>query len=609
MPQFILVLVFLLSLCGLMFLVQKYFKFPLPQVPFLTLILLTIGLYISGLFGIVLYVSYLLFIGGLLYMIYIVYQKFKSKNLDFFTSKTLFPIYVFGLVFFINWIVFKEYIFTQWDEFSFWGIFPKILLSFNDVVGPYNYINKAEYPRIPALLQYYFNLFLSKGTFSEGISIFAQVTFFASALPFFLFHKKKNILLVILIGAIFYCLVNSFGVNSIFIIYNDALLGFLWGMSLILYFVNRHELNRRFISTGILLFAILQVKEIGLVFALCTLFIIGINEIIIYRKNKKIIPILLRISLLLIVIFISKYSWDGYRKYKEIKADAFSISISDVSLSNLKEYQKESKNNFWKALNLRKTDKNNRTFFFSYIDRIVFFLVFAFLSYMVLRKKEVFVNKEFIPFIGSVFICIIGYLFLLCILYMYTFSEFEAVRLASHERYIGTAFLGIYLLILYFIIETKNKWLLLLFAIFIIPLTVNSAFHPFSFKSQKDPFNAIVPVVEKIKKENSNPRIYFINQQGNRAVKVRFGFKIFPISLFGPHSISTYKRDDWGQAVNFQTVISVEEFREKIKTFDYLFLVNSTDFWQQYGQVVKESNLKGIYVYGNNNQFVKASLK
>lgn len=330
-----------------MILVRKWLSLPWAQVPFVTIISLMSVLYVAGLFGLLWYVSWFVFLAGLVCFALSLYKSTRAFRVGRFSVVLSFPLRVFGVLFLLGWFVFRNAYITEWDEFSFWSIFTKIAVNYNGMIAGFNDINKADYPRITALLQYYFLLFLRGGSFHEGTAIFAQTVIFLSAVPVFLSlpSRKYNVFFLCLITFCLYSLVDVFA-QPVFSLYADSVLGLCWGMSILLYLINRKRDRVVIIITSLCLFSMVQVKEMGLVFACCTIFIIMIDEG--FFSTFRLPVVLKRLGVLTAVVLVSYASWSLFKSYNGVVGSSFSLDSGSIydSLFDLQDYQRTTAENF-----------------------------------------------------------------------------------------------------------------------------------------------------------------------------------------------------------------------------------------------------------------------
>ena len=630
-----LLIVFLASLYGLMILVRKWLSIPYAQVPFVTIISLMSVLYVAGLCELLLQISWLVFLVGLVCFALSLYKNTvgisrRTFFRRFISDHSLFPLTAFGVLFLFSWFVFRNAYITQWDEFSFWSIFTKILTNENSMIAGFNDINKADYPRITALLQYYFLLFLRGGSFHEGTAIFAQTVIFGSAVPVFLSlpSRKYNVFLLCLITLCFYSLIDVF-VLPVSSLYADSVLGLCWGMSMLLYLMNRKQDRVVLIITSLCLFSMVQVKEMGLVFACCTIFIVMLDEGFFSTFRQ---PVLLkRLGVLTAVVLVSYASWSMFKSYNGVVRSSFSLDSGSIydSLFDLDDYQKTTAENFLYSLihigNVAQTqavfdEQHQDRFIGSFAHPFAFFefslsplywaiifVIFMSLSYWLTGNppRKIFDRRSScMTFTICLLALLAAYTCLMLFLYMFAYSEYEAVRLASFWRYLGTAYLGAFVVLFYLVLETEKKRLLFAFIVTIFLFTPSSVLNPVlnlfhendTRKYFDDLHRKIDPVLEEIKEKGGNPRILLINQGGRGSLYVQFKHRAFPLKFASNFSVNTEEKDGWPPET---WTVSAKDFGLVLQKYDYLIIWNDSEFWDLYGDVVRRSTLKDIWILSN----------
>ena len=627
-----LLIVFLASLYGLMIFVKKWLSIPYAQVPFVTIISLMSVLYVAGLFELLLQISWLVFLVGLVCFALSLYKSTVGiSSLTFFRrliyDHSLFPLTAFGVFFLLSWFVFRNTYVTGWDEFSFWSLFTKIATNYNSIIAGFNDINKADYPRITALLQYYFILFLKGGNFHEGTAIFAQSVIFGSAVPVFLSFRKYNVFLLCLITFCFYSLVDVF-LLPVYSLYADSVLGLCWGMSILLYLMNRNQDRVVLIITSICLFSMVQVKEIGLVFAFFTIFIVLIDEG--FFSTFRLPVVLKRLGVLTAVVLVSYASWSMFKSYNGVVAFSFSLDGERIydSLFDLQDYQRTTAENYLYSLihigNIAKTqavldDQHQDRFIGNFAHQFHFFefslsplywaiifVIFMLLSYYLTGNttEKIFDRRsQYVTFTICLLASLVAYTCLSLVFYMSAFSPYEAVRLASFGRYLGTAYLGLFLVLFYCVLKTEKKSLLVAFTILMIlvsPASVKVIFNTFhksdAQKSLDNLYRKIDPVIEEIKEKGGQPRILLINQGGRGSLYVRFKHRAFPLEFDHIFSVNTEEKDGWPPETY---IVSAEDFGLILQRCDALIVLKDDEFWDLYGDVVRRSTLKDIWKLDN----------
>ncbi len=629
-----LLIVLLASLYGLMILVKKWLSIPYAQVPFVTLISLMSVLYVAGLCELLLQISWLVFLVGLVCFAMSLYKNTvgisrRTFFRRFISDRSLFPLTAFGVLFLFSWFVFRNAYVTQWDEFSFWSIYTQVATNYNSMIAGFNDINKPDYPRITALLQYYFLLFLRGGSFHEGTAIFAQTVIFGSAVPVFLSlpSRKYNVFLLCLITFCFYSLIDVF-VLPVSSLYADSVLGLCWGMSMLLYLMNRKQDRVVLIITSLCLFSMVQVKEMGLVFACCTIFIVMLDEG--FFSTFRLPVVLKRLGVLTAVVLVSFASWSMFKSYNGVVGPSFSIDSGQVydSLFDLEDYQKTTAENFLYSLihigNVAQTqsvfdEQHQDRFIGSFAHKFHFFefslsplywaiifVIFMSLSYWLTGNppRKIFDRRSScMTFTICLLALLAAYTCLILFLYMFAFSEYEAVRLASFGRYLGTAYLGLFLVLFYCVLRAEKKSLLVAFTILIFLVSpasikpVLNAFHKSDVqKYYDDLYGKIDPVIEEIKEKGGHPRILLINQGGRGNLYGQFKHRAFPLKFAWFFSVNTEEKDGWPPET---WIVSAKDFGLVLQKYDYLIIWNDSEFWDLYGDVVRRSTLKDIWILDN----------
>ena len=615
-----------------MILVKKWLSIPYAQVPFVTIISLMSVLYVAGLFELLLQISWLVFLVGLVCFALSLYKNTVGISRRTFFCRliydhSLFPLTAFGVLFLLSWFVFRNTYITQWDEFAHWSIFTKIATNYNSMIAGFNEVGNPDYPRLTALLQYYFILFLKGGNFHEGTAIFAQTVIFWSAVPVFLSFRKYNVFLLCLITFCFYSLVDVFAL-PVFSLYADSVLGLCWGMSILLYLMNRKQDRVVLIITSICLFSMVQVKEMGLVFAFSTIFMVMIDEG--FFSTFRLPVVLKRLGVLTAVVLVSYASWSMFKSYNNVVISSFSLDGERIydSLFDLQDYQRTTAENYLYSLihigNEAKTqavldEQHQDRFIGSFAHQFHFFefslsplywaiifVIFMSLSYYLTGNtpEKLFDRRSrCVAFTICLLASLAAYTCLILFLYMFAFSQYEAVRLASFWRYLGTAYLGLFLVLFYCVLKTERKSLLVAFIILMILVTPSSVkvilntFHTSDAQKYLDNlYRKIDPVIEEIKEKGGQPRILLINQGGRGSLYVRFRYRAFPLEFDHIFSVNIEEKDGWSPETS---IVSAEDFDLVLQRCDYLIVWNDGEFWDLYGDVVRQSALKDIWKLDN----------
>lgn len=390
---------------------------------------------------------------SLLYLIYRFIKSIINKNvLDFF--KNLFtPGLVVYMLFYIIFIyINKDRLFTWWDEFSHWGLIVKNMFYFNSYgTNPETLVYFRTYPPFTAIFE-----FLSQkvvNSYSEGrIIISMNLIYISMILPVFrnIEWKKglSKLLIYVPIAFILPLLMYSYFYTTIYV---DAILGIFMAYILYTYFTMEDGMVKH-ISICLALISLPLIKTAGAGLAIFVLLIIGVDIIYQrkkYSKEKNIFHKKLLFLVLYIVCFIiGKYSWDMHimatntsdtRNFNE-------ISINNIiSLINGQgaEYQYTVIESFVKRFFLESIDINiGQLTNFSIL--VIFILYSIYTAYVINRKQGNTAYRRYILSDVMLSICYIIYMISLLILYLYSYSEYEAVTLASYNRYSYIFLIGMY---------------------------------------------------------------------------------------------------------------------------------------------------------------------
>ena len=423
----------------------------------------------------------------------------------------------------------------------------------------------------------------------------------------------------------------------------DTILGLCWGMSIIVYLSNRNR-KESLIIMGIVLFFLVQLKDTGLIFSCMTIFIITIDKI--FFHTSKLQTKIKQICTLIAVVIFSWGSWSMYKYHNEIESLRISnfswdamVTIKQIT-SDPQEYQKSVISNWLRSMTYAGNIKNLRTnlheaendfisgfgptfnlseFSLSPLYWIIIFAIFVFLLYSAHAGSTGYMyelRNVYLTAMVCLAILFVIYSCLILFLYLFYFSTWEGVRLASFGRYIGTAFIGMFLVLFYLIVKAGNKFLIIAFFIFIYLFTPATILEYISPKDQNDYiwvnniYKRIDPVLEEIKKENSQSRVLFINQGGNGKIYYITAYRSFPLNYLSlkkagggyGYSINTTKREDWEP---WLWVALQEDFGKVLQKVDYLIVWNDTEFFEMYGNVIEDSQLKAIWKPASDGQLEK----
>ncbi|MGE5455573.1 MAG: hypothetical protein ACM3O4_00495 [Ignavibacteriales bacterium] len=582
---------------------------------FLSIIVKIFILFLSGVFFNLLVGYYFILILGIPLLIFNIKSIYKNKTI--IKEKVLtvgFCLLMLGSLLFI-WTNHNR-LSIIWDEFSHWALVVKNMYLLNNFgIGLDGNVIAKSYLSGTSLFQY-FAVKLS-GTFNEGMLYFGMnLTFLSLILPMFKnFKNIKNLsihlafIMIMIVPTLFYPdLYNS--------LYVDAILGTTFAYSIYSYYLNYNDGLNKFniINLSASLLFLIMIKEIGMVFAFLTFVIIFIDNIFIRNKFKFNLKYIWRNSKYLIFSLIPliavKLMWIGTLIVKNVNLplqnDSMLDSIKTILSGNLIGYRRDVVYDYIKALFYTPlTDSSMMPItFFTSVG--IFIIIFYILTNNM--KKSIFKNSYIL---SGLFILLgaIGYSFLLLLTYLTIFCEYEAVNLASFQRYISTYTLGMFIIIIALLINKYrdkikefNKLLIIFFTFLLcfanfIALLNTTIFAREIISNTHDIRNSYKQFKNMVDKYVTNDNnIYFISTNDNGFDFYVANYEITPKKMNVNYAWSIgkkYSEDDiW-------TVLKTTESwkKELIENYDFVYLFDiDQQFVDQYGQLFN-SNIEDNQLY------------
>jgi len=449
-------------------------KRQLAETFFLAVVTVIAVLYCFGLInigGCLLYGIYGLIVFTLGCIIFLLYYFVKDRKLLIRTEILQGCLLYTGLLV-ISLFINSGQVFHNWDEFSHWGTIVKYFYHV-DAMGTFdNHKFQLLFPAYfpgTSLFQYFFSRFSSQ--FIEYcLYVAMNILYFSLFMPFIkdIFKNGKRVKLLILLIMFLLIPMQNFGFYGGFYssVYVDAILGAFFGFALLYYFVYKYEES----SYGILMVSAAVVmltltKDMGLLFSLG---IIGIifSDIILYRRTQMLLFVngkpklqskskaAILIVLPLISTLFVKFSWENLLHRAGIASIWRIPTLTDIYMLVTKQaapYQNGIPQSFFNAMQ-QQAIVNNITV----ISFCVLFLVIiaVFLIFGRIKVKFGRMVTASILLVAGIFI----YQFVLMIIYVFSFSEYEAVRLASYERYTSTYVLAMMFFMMVFYISDQNEY-------------------------------------------------------------------------------------------------------------------------------------------------------
>ncbi len=593
-------LLFIIISSGSMF-VTTFFKRKYEETIPLTIFSIIFILFFSGVFGFLKLGVYIIYIISLLLYFLSIFKFIKTKKDNNVLKNTFTPAFfmyafTFLLLFWGNY----NRVACNWDEFSHWADIVKAMYTINDF-GTNSLSNSyfKSYPPVMALFQYFIQKI--NGSFSEWLLYFSyQILCFSLFMPFLkdLKHKdiRKNLLIYILILMIVSIFYTDF-YNSILI---DAFLGILFGFIFSIMFIN-DDYDYLNIITIILAISIISiVKDVGMLFAIISLFVF-IIDLIFYKpkehfnyKNS-----FYKSTIVLIATFLlafTKIMWKnnltknnvGIAFSSKIKYKEFiKILIGKGSIDNTGSYRISVFENYVHNLCVYEMKIGNFSFNNIQILLILFAALYIVYSlYCKLDEKNIKRNRFFMySTIISTFIYIIG----LAATYMYKFTEYEALLVASFQRYLNIILtmilVFVFILMLNIFIKTEKFKKIILTMIFIVLLST-PYISLFNFIHRDNVQKSIAirnPYVEIVEKANAlvdqkDSRIYVISQEdkGFDCWVLKFNLRPAQTNYTGwSIGVPFYEGDIWTDDLN------AKEWQNSLiaENYDYVLIYKLNEYF------------------------------
>ncbi len=534
-------------------------------------------------------------------------EDIKEDLSHFLTSGFFFFTLIYVLICFYH----RNSLFTLWDELSHWGVMVKEMMrtnSFYCLDSSYLQVHK-DYPPFVSLLETLFCFLF--GQYKEKYLYMTLSVFSFSFVLSLTDDGKPDIKTVIkqlisiavffLISAIDYMPkgISNVGLESFLSsVYTDFL------MALMAAYVCHLALNRdkhdlfSYVSLSLVLPAMMMVKQISLAFYAMFLFIVIMKRII--NKNKD---NLLKDFVFFIVIPVIIYAaWGILIKRLGISGQ---FSFGDISLhnlfavitGNLEGYRETVIQNYRYALLNRSLIG---TITYPILNLIILILLSVF-HYFRNRKVSEGVLAGVTYLIGTV-----GYALAMAVIYAFSMTEYEAVSLASFERYM-TSYVCIGILLLLFAsmegINDKHPVipviLLVLLGLFSIANINRELLKPRPYTESFDESYQAKELYGQVSEYiNRDDYVMIITQQYEFYLPLRLEYN-FP----GYH----FKYKSYGiEGYDFSENISSEQFYSLIKDFDYIYLYDTDDvFYQKYWKDIQKESLLNNRLYKiEGNEFV-----
>lgn len=566
-------------------------RFKFKQESSVTIVFLSSALllYIAGLFNLMKFAVYLIYLFAIISFVYIIYCiiKKKIKIREIFTPGIIMYIFVIMIMAFIV----KDTYYYEWDEFSHWGANLKAMVEY-DVFWSNKIYDGVHvvYTPIAGIIEYFFCKI--NGGFAEDVSYMAINTFIITLLLPIIKGQKHNLksyIKLILFWFMFYCSIKlcNFQLTSIYI---DMLLGILFALGMVL----AYRLDGKEDKINLILTLIMMplLKDTGLLLLGIILMQLFFNKVIlkiieerkITKQHFKIFGI---IVLMLIIPLVFYGTWKIYcgvnGKVLDDRHDKNAISEIDI-----KEYikgillidtdnskYKDISNSFYDALNTTPVVGGLESTVTA-VKLVAVLDITGIIIYLVNKDKQD--KKKIATILLALNIGFGLYCLLLLATFMFAFTETEGRALASYSRYMSTYFIAWIIITVGLALNSKIKNVILSLTIAIMlclyPTSVISIVDITSRKNLSG-IDDEIRTEANIIKENVelNDKVYIIYQNiggGYEYHKLRYSISPIVTNLLYEWSLGPkyYESDIWSLD------LTKEEFEKKLidEEFDYLFI-------------------------------------
>lgn len=484
---------------------------------------------------------------------------------------------------------------SAWDEFSHWALVVKNMYGLGNLgIGSDSTVMIKDYLSGTSLFQYFCVKLC--GEFKESmLYVGMDLIIISLIIPIFNVFKKKNNFLSYILFFILFFIPTLFYPTLYASLYVDGILGLTFAYTLYSYFDNRkNKLSTFDIINLMASFSMLVfIKDFGIVLLLISFVIILIDNMFIRNKFsiKNVISqnylIIITIIPALLIKIVWKITLILYGVLGDGSGSNILQTVKNLISLNLMDYQTEVITSFADA-----TFNTTLTNTFIPITYIIAMIITMIIGYFVIRnaKKE---NKNTMKLLITLTILGgIAYAGLILLAYISVFSSYEALRLASFTRYMGTYALGaIYIAIaIYIKIASSNDkklgtFTMILLGIFIINFSFSTLLNltilaPSNSNISKDVRASYDEFREKTRKHiDKEDYLYFVSNNDN-------GIDYY---------IARYELTPYKMNKKFAWSIGTPYSEEDIWT-----IYKSSDTWRE--ELINDYNY--VYLYDIDEQFI-----
>jgi hypothetical protein len=342
----------------------------------------------------------------------------------------------------------KDWVLSQWDEFSHWGVVVKAMHEYS-ALGPETPVElwAGNYPPGISLFQYFVMDFSAE--WREGLLFWATQLIVISIIVSVLAKSSYKYLSEIALKLFIALAASSVFFNNFDNIYADPTLALAFGFLLFVAIQASHLYGRWALVLALTAGFVTLIKPVGIYFA-TTAILVNIVATLFTLKFHSIKKFILAFVPALVSLVTVGAVWITWHNY----ANSFGNSIVDPigtlpnGLNNLTN-QNAVVSNYIGAFfetYINPSYSNSLSSVYWTILCVVFFVIWALLNGSQNKKQNIAIGV-------TLLITTVGYFGLILFSYLTVFGPGEAVNLASYGRYIGTWYQGLLVAMMFLILS------------------------------------------------------------------------------------------------------------------------------------------------------------
>lgn len=346
---------------------------------------------------------------------------------------------------------------SNWDEFSHWADIAKVMVTLDDFgTNPEAHSAFQSYPPAMTLFQYFLQKitgWIGGESYIEWELFFAyQIFVFAFIVPFAKeINNKKIFKGIIYLVVVFLCPLWFY--NGIYTtIYIDPALGILSGTGFATVFLCDEKDKLYSVRIFLTCAMLVLLKDAGMLFAALLAVAYAVDLLCLKQENQagKFVRKILWVGGAFLSVLLPKWIWSHHlavTKAEIVFSNPVDVKeLFHVLFSGEWSYRRTVLSRYVDGLFKNGQRIGNTGIYLSYFWIAILFLVLlALLIGMYRKKRGCFASG--VRLFATVCIQFAVYVIGLVIMYMFKFSEYEALKLASMERYMGIVFLSVWMTI------------------------------------------------------------------------------------------------------------------------------------------------------------------